>query len=201
MGMTMGDDQNAGAWDLLLEYKDRATRVEFSKAARYRARYKVAANLRSLPLDGLSNATAESYFVLVKLSFAYSAVEALESLTGKNSLEIEDPDFHEALAGGKLERFMRHLLEAARSQARSTGPELEPFLQSNPPKNIRAIVKHARHVVFHASITPSAIGLQGSTMRRQLILGLANATLAACEKKLRVFAKSLSHRPRLSKSI
>ena len=170
--------------------------TEFAKGARYRARLKLAKGLRNLPLSDVSEATTESYFVLLKLSLAYSALEALESLVGRGSIQVIDDRFHSALELGQFDRLVKHLVAAAKDQPRATDAELRAFCGSPIPKDLRPLVKHARHVVFHASVTPYSLKLQGSPERRKMILGLANATLDACEQSFTRYVQRVKQRPK-----
>lgn len=184
------------AWSSFIKYKDRVSATEFAKGAQYRARFKLATGFRNLLLSDVSPATAESYFVLIKLSLAYSAIEAVEALVGRNSVQVLDDEFHRALELGHFERFLKHLMLAASSQARPTDLELIDFSSGAVPKNLRPLVKHSRHVVFHASVTPSSLKLQNSPERRRLLLGLANATLDSCEQAFKRYVASVRQRPR-----
>lgn len=189
-------NEGPSSWSLFIKFKDRMTGTEFAKASRYRARLQLAIGLRDLPLANVSLATAESYFVLMKLALAYSALEALESLIGKNSIRVTDRQFHHALCHGQFEKLIQHLIAAAKNQHRSTDGELAKFSGLSMPQDLTPIVKHSRHAVFHASATPNSLQLQSSPERRRLLLGLANSTLAACEKSFDRFVSGVRQRPR-----
>jgi hypothetical protein len=49
-------------------------------------------------------------------------------------------------------------------------------------------------VVFHGSITPTSIGLGSSKKRRELVLGLANSSLIACNREFTRWAKEIEKR-------
>ena len=147
-------------------------------------------------LESISPATASSYFVLLKLSLAYSALEALESLTGKNSIRVRDQRFHIALSQHQFDKLIQHLIYAAKNQVRPTDGELEKYLVDKPDEDLTAIVKHSRHAVFHASITPNSLRLQNSIERRDLLLGLANSTILACESAFDTYVKKVRQRPK-----
>ena len=133
---------------------------------------------------------------MIKLSLSYSAVEAVEALVGKNSVQVLDVEFHTALESGQFERLVKHLISAASNQARPTEQELLDFSSAPAPENLRPLVKHSRHVVFHASVTPSSLKLQSSPERRKLLLGLANATLDACEQAFSRYVAKVQQRPK-----
>jgi len=190
------DESEPSCWSTLIKYRDRVSSNEFAKAARYRARHQLATAIRNLPIRELSTATVESYFVLVKLSLAYSAVEAVESLVGRNSVQVRDDEFHKALEDGQFDRLIKHLIIAAEAQSRPTDGELLAFCKATAPMDLRPLVKHARHVVFHASVTPSSLRLQSSPERRRLLLGLTNSTLEACERAFCRFVSRVQQRPK-----
>lgn len=184
------------SWAIFIRFRDRVTSTEFIKASRYRARLKLASSFREIVLDNISPATASSYFVLLKLSLAYSALEALESLTGKNSIRVTDQRFHAALSQHLFDALIQHLVDAAKNQVRPTDAELEKFLVDKPDEDLTSIVKHSRHAVFHASITPNSLKLQNSSERRELLLSLANSTLLACERAFDAYVKRVKQRPK-----
>jgi len=190
--------EGPSSWNVFIKFKERVTRTELAKASRYRARLQLAIGFRDLPLANVSIATAESYFVLVKLALAYSALEALESLTGKNSVRVTDKLFHHALCQGQFEQLIQHLIAAAKDQRRPTDEELAKYMGLEAPQDLTPIVKHSRHAVFHASATPNSLKLQSSPERRRLLLGLANSTLAACENSFDRFVSSIKQRPKHS---
>jgi len=136
----------------------------------------------------------------MKLALAYSALEALETLTGKNSVRVTDRLFHHALCQGQFEPLIQHLIAAAKDQRRPTDEELAMFRGLAVPQDLTPIVKHSRHAVFHASATPSSLKLQSSPEKRRLLLGLANSTLAACEKSFDRYVSSVRQRPKSSES-
>lgn len=187
---------NPGTWDRLLKYRDRATKLEFSKASKFRARVKLTRGLRSISIPSLSTASAESYFVLTKLAFSYSAIEAVEFLSGRNTVKVSYQSARKALESGQFTQLVNQMVEIAGSLSRDTSSELKEYQSPKIPENLRPLVKHARHVMFHASATPNSLGLQNSTHRRELLLGLANATLAASERVFIRWLDSLENRPR-----
>jgi hypothetical protein len=190
--------EGQSAWSVFINFKDRVSRTELSKAARYQARLQLATGFRDLPLANVSIATAESYFVLMKLALAYSDLEALESLLGKNYVRVTDELFHHALCQGQFDQLIQHLITAAKDQRRPTDEELVLFRGLAVPQDLTPIVKHSRHAVFHASATPNSLKLQSSPERRRLLLGLAYSTLASCEESFGRYVSSVRKRPKSS---
>jgi len=184
------------SWAVFIKLKDRVSQTEFSKASRYRARLKLASSFKGIVLDNVAPATNGSYFALLKLSLAYSALESLESLTGKNSIIVTDRDFHQSICRREFDKLLRHLISAAKQQSRPTHGELEKYLLEDPDQDLTSIVKHSRHAVFHASITPNSLLLQSSQERRELLIGLANSTLFACETGFDKYVAKVRQRPR-----
>lgn len=188
--------EDPSAWKVFIKYQDRVTRSEFAKASRFRARLQLVVGFRDLPLAQVSAATAESYFVLMKLSLAYTTLEALESLLGKKSVRVTDKVFHSALSQGQFDALLKHFIEAAKEQPRPTDAELTGFLSASMTQDLTPIVKHSRHAVFHASATPNSLKLQGSPERRRLLLGLANSTIEACDKAFSRYVATMKQRPK-----
>lgn len=176
---------------------------EKTKASRFLARLKFARHLSAIEVQSLSVASKDSYFTLLKLGLAYSAVEACEGLIGEGRrVKIVDTDFSAALRAGELDALLRHLkLEAMKAlekrATRGNMPKVAPLaaFDSLPfPEDLAEIVRHSRNLVFHASITPSTIGLQGSNKRRELLLGLAESSLLAAEREFESWMERVARR-------
>lgn len=167
------------------------TRQEISRLSRFKARLEFTRELRTFNLGEMSSATGESYFVLTKLAFSFSCLEALEKLMGEGRrVRVYDQEFHSALSQGEFRKLTAHLdkmaMQSRHKRSKGSGEsvtELEQF-KINPPEDLSIYLRHCRNVVFHASITPSTLGLQDSKRRRSLLLGLANSTILAVELEL-----------------
>lgn len=196
----MGSSKSALS-NLFDHHSSKLTRLEISRLSRLKARLEFTRELRSFNLSEISSVTGESYFVLTKLAFSFSCLEALEKLLGEGRrVIVRDREFHQALSDGEFRKLTAHLDKMAMQarQKRSKDhvesiTEIEQF-KFNPPEDLSIYLRHCRNVVFHASITPSTLGLQGSKRRRSLILGLANSTILAVELELESWVKRVIER-------
>ncbi len=138
----------------------------------------------------------------MKLALAYSALEACENLLGEGrKIKVLDSDFSAALESGEFRNLILHLDAVARAQAESRRPNdskwrspLAPFSEEPYPKDLVVIAQHARHGVFHASLTPNRIGIPKSKTRKNLIVSLANSTLTAAHAEFGSWVKRVQRR-------
>lgn len=170
---------------MVIDLKEKLTAREFAALSRYKARLDFAHSLRSLNTLELSAATTDAYFVLTKLGLAFSAIEALRAAIGKDrQFVLRQSEVQQAIESGELAALIQHLHRQAASQKRGNPKELEGYLNGQCDEDLLPLVKHARHVMFHGSVTPNTVSLAGSRKRRGVVLALATATLALTESEL-----------------
>jgi hypothetical protein len=193
----MNEDKppSVSSWSKVLLSREVLTKQEFSRASLYRARYEFARDFRDLSSPETSSQTRESYFVLLKLGLAHSAVETLEGIFKKHRrVVIRDENFIMALQSGVFKKLISHLQERARKPGRDSSGDLEKYLNPSPREDLADLVRHSRNVVFHGSVSPTSIGLNASRKSRELILGLANSSLTACDAEFSKWAKEIKNR-------
>lgn len=66
------------AWKKFLTLKSSYNSSEFAAFSRYRARYNLARGLESITVAKMAQATEDSYFVALRVTLAYTALESLE---------------------------------------------------------------------------------------------------------------------------
>ena len=174
-----------GLLEELAQQKELLDAEELACARQVAARINLAQGLRAVEIDSLGQASLDSYFVLLKLSLAYSAADAMKTLDASWNVKVIDPSMQQALAKGTFEALLVHLRLNSDRQKNSNSKELAGFGPGQANEELITLVKHCRHVVFHASAAPKTIGLAASKQRRALLLGLANATLSAVESTFR----------------
>jgi hypothetical protein len=112
---------SVSSWSKVLLNRDVLSRQEFSRASKYRARYEFARDFRDLNIPEASDQTKESYFVLLKLGLAYSAIETLENLLGKGrQVVVRDAAFVAGLEFGEFDKLLAHL----RARANRNGGDI-----------------------------------------------------------------------------
>lgn len=188
---------NLSSWSKVLMRRDLLSKKEFSRASQYRARYEFARDFRDLSIPTASAQTRESYFVLLKLGLAYSAIETLENLLERRRrVIVKDKAFAAALESGEFSKLLSHFRDRATRNGRNISIFLERYENARPGENLAELVRHSRNLVFHGSITPNSIGLGASASRRELVLGLANSSLIACNREFARWAKEIEKRGR-----
>jgi hypothetical protein len=199
MVKNMNEEQlpSVSSWSKVLLHRDVLSRQEFSRASQYRARYEFARDFRDFNIPKSSDQTKESYFVLLKLGLAYSAIEILENLLDRGRrVMVKDEAFAAALGTGEFRKLLSHLRNRANRNGSDNSKYLDKYEKPRPGENLADLVRHSRNVVFHGSITPTSIGLGSSKKRRELVLGLANSSLVACNREFARWAKEIEKQVR-----
>jgi hypothetical protein len=176
-------------WREVITARAELTPKEFAAASRFKARWEFASQLTMFSANSLQDRTLRGYFALTKLGLAYSAVEALQQTTGKGwNLFLRHDELAARIAGGELEKLIKHIQNAAQAVAkkekRTYKPEIEVYLTGEKQSDLLPLVKHSRHVMFHGAITPTSVAL-ANRQRQDLVLRLAEATLNMTAAELR----------------
>jgi hypothetical protein len=185
------------SWSKVLLSREVLSKQEFLRASKYRARYDFARDFRDLSIPTASDQTREAYFVLLKLGLAYSAIETLENLFEKcRRVVVRDEAFTVGLESGDFDKLLGHLQNRAKQNGWDASEYLDKYRNPSPRENLADLVRHSRNVVFHGSVTPASIGLGASKRKRELVLGLANSSLVACNREFTTWAKEVEKRVR-----
>lgn len=180
---------NPELWAKLIASKPKLTSKEFGAATRFKSRYEFALNLQPFVIDGTTKPTTDGYFALTKLGLAYSAVEALQRVAGKGwQLKVREPAISFAIENGELHALVHHLVRAAEGHDYGKPDEVRPYLGGSYVDELLPLVAHARHVMFHGSVTPGTVKL-ATKRRQQLILDLANETLSMTAREFENWLK------------
>jgi len=155
---------------------------ELALLSKYRARRKYVISLQPSLNDGLSKSVCEGYFVMLKLSLAFTAIEKLTTLTGqKGNLGIFNPTFVKALNAGRFDKLLVAMdKDNLRRFEKNENPEIHRWKNLPETRELTKFVYQCRNFMFHGSFTPTETGF-GSATLRHLILELADSTLAAGE--------------------
>ena len=155
---------------------------ELALLSKYRARRKYVIGLQPSLNDGLSKSVCEGYFVMLKLSLAFTAIEKLTTLTGqKGNLGIFNPTFVKALNAGRFDKLLVAMdKDNLRRFEKNDNPEIHRWKNLPETRELTKFVYQCRNFMFHGSFTPTETGF-GSETLRHLILELADSTLAAGE--------------------
>jgi len=159
------------------------------------ARYRFASTLDGLSTPGLTIGTEQGYFVVTKLAFAYTSLEALERglnlFTKEKKAQIIDFRVAKALHTGKFAGALRQIEDAAEDgRKHKVAADLEKLFQDHESGNVRVFVEGLRNCLFHGKFTPSKSGLTANIGNRNLILGLAEQVLLTTDDVLGAWVKS-----------
>ena len=130
------------------------------KLARFATRYKIAGQLQSVEFLSISSNNSEIYTIVFRIGLGFSALESLESRTGRHSISLKSKNLAQKLKTSTFLKFQRFCLEE--SDVRLTR-RLENFFSSGNDLNVRPIVEALRNTMFHGQFSPNASGLSTKT--------------------------------------
>jgi hypothetical protein len=169
-------------WRKLLEIKSQLPEQHFERVSKYQSRSTYARQLRSTKIDGLSHATAEGYFVMLKLSLVYSAIELIHPGVISN-LAVTDKNFAAALSAGKFAKLLEALSRPNSKFGSTSKVDLEWAAAANERTDLLPLITHCRHLMFHGAFSPNETGLT-LLSRQTLLLGLGLAALEQADLAL-----------------
>jgi hypothetical protein len=116
----------------------------------------MAANLESIEITGLGRDSSQGYLALIKISFAYSALEIIErdrAIMGRVS--INHPKLASKLKSEHFEVLQKYLKNSAKTKALKS--DLEKFLLGDSSVLV-PVVRAIRNTMFHGVLTPHTVG-------------------------------------------
>ena len=178
---------NWGAYHAKLK---RASELKHPKLNVFATRYSLARGLPVVPFAGFATDTSDGYSVALRVAFAYTALEALESaLSEKDRNVIDSPELANALREPAQAKFLAGLIEhqGVRDGLRK---HLMAF-RAGEDDNLRWIAYAIRNLMFHGSLTSSSLQLNSSKRRRELLDQLATAVLDASDVRFTRYVKHI----------
>ena len=112
--------------------------------------------------------SSDSYYVLLKLSLLYSAVEGWERLTGKGLFSVIDKDLADSLASDSAWKHFREKLLSVTSSAKLR-TSLQAFYDRET-SDLIPILTTIRNAFFHPGLTATNSTLVSKPKLRQLLL-------------------------------
>lgn len=167
---------------------------QFVLLSKYKARRKYVLALRSTNLEGLGVGVSEGYFVMLKLSLAFSAVEMLARvISRKGQLGIQNEVVVKAINVGKFDKLIvaTHN-DNKRRFSKVDEADLQRWRNLPLDSDLTDFVYQCRNFIFHGSYTPTETGLASSARLRALVLDLAMSTLDAGELALQNWVRKKS---------
>ena len=171
-----------------------------SSLRKYVARADYVRGLQPTFVKNLGAASSDGYFVMLKLSLAFSAIELLAGLANrKNSMGIRFPDFNDSLAKGDFEKLLRAFdrLSLSKFENHPANHHLDKYSNISRSQDLTKFVSLCRNYMFHGAYTPSECGLAQSKKRRRLVCELAEKTLEAGDEAILLFIEKTKQRTRL----
>jgi len=186
------------AWRKFVAQKSSYSASEFAAFSRYRARYKLAQGFDSITVEGLSQATVESYLVALQVTLAYTALEALETAlaTGPGT-QVHNSKLLERLLHERNSDMCQALLDSIDPDTHQREREKFRKLLDGETKNLRSAAYAIRNLMAHGVLTANRLGLDKSRARRKLLEDLADCVLATADAR---FSKYVLDSRQLGKS-
>ena len=162
-----------------------------AKFSRFRARFILAKDLESISIKGMSVGTSDAYFAALRVTLAFTALEALEIAIGcKNQIKVVDKDL--ACQIRKRHTKIISAIEVSVSQngTNDMKKSLDLF-KENRSDDLLPFVYGFRNLMAHGQFTPNHFGLAKAPLRIKLINDLTDATLDALDDRFSAFVRKL----------
>ena len=178
------------SWKKFVALKASYSASEFAAFSRFRARYKLARGLESITVERMAQATVDSYFVALRVTLAYTALESLENaLCVGPGTQVTDEKLLEQLLAERNSEMCEALLNSIDPKFHPNEREKFQKLLDGESKNLRIAAYAVRNLMAHGVLTANRLGLDKSKARRNLLNDLAECVLAAANAR---FAKHVS---------
>jgi hypothetical protein len=162
-----------------------------AKFSRFRARFIVAKNLESISIKDMSVGTSDAYFAALRVTLAFTALEALENAIGcKNQIKVSDITLARQIR-------MRHtkIISAIEVSLNKNGTyEMKnsmALFKENVSDDVLPFVYGFRNLMAHGQFTPNHFGLTNAPLRIKLINDLSDATLDALDDRFTQYVRKL----------
>ena len=183
--------KDPSSWRKYLAQEPNHDPEDFAAFSRYRARYKLAHGLDSITVEGMAQATEESYFVALRVTLAYTALESLETaLSDGPGTQVQNAKILERLLHERNSEMCQALLESIDPDTHQRERDKFRKLLDGESKNLRSAAYAIRNLMAHGVLTANRLGLDKSKARRQLLNDLADCVLAAADTR---FTKYVSN--------
>ncbi len=173
---------NPSSWNLY-HRKAKAGKGESQPGfSRFQARYFLASELAEVKINGMSAATQHAYEVSLRVTLAYTALEALELALGhRKGIAIINTEVSESFRSPANEELLLLLIETTTANSREK-IALRKFV-NNQDSDLRPVAYAIRNLFAHGTLTANRLGLTESKKRRVLLDSLAAATLQASDER------------------
>jgi len=179
------------SWKKFVALKASYSASEFAAFSRFRARYKLAHGLESITVERMAQATVDSYFVALRVTLAYTALESLESalLVGPGT-QVTDEKLLKQLLAERNSEMCKALLKSIDPKSHLKEREKFQKLLDGESKNLRFAAYAVRNLMAHGVLTANRLGLDKSKARRKLLDDLAECVLTAANTRFKKHVSS-----------
>jgi hypothetical protein len=161
------------------------------KVANFGVKYRLAQDLSSTAFDGDTD-TTDAYYVLLKLSIYYSAIEALELIVGKDEVSICDrPTVREFRETEAWQPFLNKLAEVVDSN--KLKGQLDRMGREGGHDDLRPVFQCVRHGFFHPGLTAQNSTLTANPKLRLFLLKVCEMGRAELDLVFSKWAGGLTH--------
>ena len=183
---------NLSSWKIVTANKEQISKEEFSRFSRLNARYSLASGFEAMTCEGISQQTTESYFVALRVTLAFTALEAFEkaSKSGSSTL-IRNVELTKALRSSRNTKLMDELGRSIEIKKHPREHEAFQSFMKAENDNLRPVIYAIRNLMAHGVLTANRLGLDTSSARRILLNEIATHTLREIDEKFSRHVKKL----------
>lgn len=162
-----------------------------AKFSRFRARFMLAKNLESIAIKGMSVGTSDAYFAALRVTLAFTALEALEIAIGcKNQIKVVDKNLASQIRKRHTKIISTIEVSVSKNGTNDMKKSLDLF-KENRSDDLLPFVYGFRNLMAHGQFTPNHFGLAQAPLRIKLINDIADATLGAVDERFTKFVKKI----------
>jgi len=179
------------AWRKFVAQKSSYSANEFAAFSRFRARYKLAHGLDSITVKSMAEATVDSYFVALRVTLAYTALESLENaLSIGPGTQVHNSKLLERLLHERNSDMCQALLDSIDPKTHPKERKKFQKLLAGESKNLRSAAYAIRNLMAHGVLTANRLGLDKSQARRKLLNDFAECVLATADTRFSKYVSS-----------
>lgn len=134
--------------------------------ANFGVKFRLTHELRSSAFTGDST-SSDAYYVMLKASLLYSAIEAWEGVVGKGTLAVSSSDLATELRSVPMWTGLRRKLEKSLASKKLVA-KLEEF-SSGQSDDLLPVIGAIRHGFFHPALTASNSSMSNTELRKTVM--------------------------------
>lgn len=144
--------------------------------------------MKALEFDGMAPGTGDAYFAALRITLAYTALEALESaLQARGNITLVDSDTAAHIRSDSYRKFRETLIESvSNSNGKAQRADLRALFDGDTD-DLRPLVYSIRNLMCHGTLTAERLTLSTSKLRRDRLHNLADLVLEATDTRFSVF--------------